>query len=66
MTATPKTVSAALSGHGIHLIDAASIAPGVVRLTVSPGQARAAANAMIMAGFDAARSGDQTVTVTSN
>ena len=61
---SPKAVTAALPAS-VHLIDCGAIAPGVVRLTVGPGQARTAANAMIRAGWNAARRGDQTVTVTA-
>jgi hypothetical protein len=58
----PFDVAAVISHAGVHVIDAISIAPGVVRVTVTPGRARIAAAYLLQAGYDAARTTDSTVT----
>lgn len=54
---------AEIASRAAHIIDAGAVAPGVIRLTVSPGTERAAVAALLQAGYDAVRSGAQLVTV---
>jgi hypothetical protein len=61
---TKPAAVAEIAGRAAHIIDAAAVAPGVVRLTVSPGQVRAAVAALLQAGYDAVGSGAQGVLAT--
>lgn len=53
-----------IAAAGLHVVDVTHPAPGAVRITVTPGQARAAVAALFRADLDAVRSGDAAVLVT--
>jgi hypothetical protein len=63
LSTRPVDVCRAISSS-VHVIDAAAVAPGIVRVTVAPGQANLAAFDLIRAGYVAAVSGEDASRVT--